>query len=177
MTDLLDGLDEDIPSTDEAPAPRRRSSFGPPGATPGVCATCGQPARSPRAFYCDTHTTPAAASRGKGRRRTTRRASSSAPKRPTSRQIAQQIELLYSMGGGVMVARGHERPGAAVLNQAPACADAWAQCMDQYPRLRELMERATAAGGVFALAVAHLPIIQAAQLELIEARARAQAAA
>lgn len=35
----------------------KRTTWGPPGGTAGICLTCGDTARSPRAFYCEEHRT------------------------------------------------------------------------------------------------------------------------
>ena len=40
-----------------ADAKRGSKVWGPPGGTPGVCLTCGGPARSSKAFYCEEHRT------------------------------------------------------------------------------------------------------------------------
>ena len=44
-----------MPEPTAAELKRGTTVWGPPGGVPGVCMTCGEPARSSKAFYCEEH--------------------------------------------------------------------------------------------------------------------------
>lgn len=100
-----------------------------------------------------------------------------APKQPaivSTPPLRQQIEMVYRLGGQVVAARGMPVTGGVVNSQAPACAEAWDQLLDQYfPGVKEFLEKGMVAGSVIALIYAHIPIIHTARME-IQARQEQQ---
>lgn len=169
--DLEDPHPTDLPPDDPgSPTPAR-----------GVCQVCGKKAYHHLAFECEEHR-PAEprTNRNQSKRRSAarRRSTSSSPRPSPKRKLRDEIEGIYSLSGTMLVATGRAPiTGDAVLRQAPQCADAWDQVLDQYPRARAAVEKITGAGGAVALIMAHFPIIQAARMEAAaRANAMAQAA-
>lgn len=94
-------------------------------------------------------------------------------KAPTVAQIpvAKQIEMLYRLGGQAISPRLPVTANA-VVGQAAMCGEAWDAVLRRYPAIYEFIQKGMIAGDIAALVIAHMPIIEAARMELAQRAAQ-----
>jgi hypothetical protein len=95
-----------------------------------------------------------------------------APKRRSSPKgvpVAEQIAMLYKLGGQMVGGRGLPATGGVLQQKAPEAGAAWDAVLKRFPAVYEMLEKGMIAGDVLALVWVHLEILQVARQE-IEAR-------
>ena len=134
------------------------------GATRGVCRVCGQPARTDRAFYCETDRpikkSGSASRTAKARQHKAPKSSGTGRPVGRPRSLASDVENLYLMVADVWEITSPECADALRTN-APKLGDAWEGKARQDPRVRAMLEGLTGSAGWAGLALAHVPIVRA----------------